>query len=303
MAHDVKITGNELSGGRAEGLDAEGSTDIEFSNNNVFSYADGITLFGLNRNIKFKNNTVSASVSAFRNASSTFYADYGLVEFDGNSFKSTAAATIAGTISAAGRVHITNNRFENVKLVASDTSIAELIFSGNKVYYDYAPSGPWLLRVGGLATGYTNQPKQSRGVIHRNLFEWRGAGIMGRRAIGLTSSPVAVAFDIQKNTFIGIGEQVSYEGSAAAMSVLVKNNTFDAAAQYPSVLHGSSTGLYVIWQDNSRSDGLDAYGTNTPPSSFFFDGSRIWSNTPANGAAPGWVRRSGAWGPMAVSNR
>lgn len=302
MAQRIRIVGNQLYGNAfAEGLDAEGSTDITFEANDVVNFADGLAAFGLNRNIRYKNNNVQATANAFRNANSTFYADYGLLEFDGNSFKSLAAsACIAWVTSAAGRMRLTDNDFENVVITLTDVAIADAVILDNELYYDYAPSGLWFVRLGGLASGYTVQPKLSQFVFKRNLIEWRGTGVSSKRAVGLTSSAVAHLVDIQENTFIGINEQISYEGSTGAMTVLAKRNTFDLNATYPSVLHGASTGMTVIWQDNDRSDGLDAYGTNTPSSSFFSAGSRIWSNTPANGAAPGWIYRSGVWGPMAA---
>lgn len=302
MAKDVRVIGNELKGNaNAEGLDAEGSTNVTFDSNDALNFADGLAAFGLNRNVKFWNNNVTASAYAFRNANGAFNADYGLLEFDGNTFASTTAACIGWVTGGAERVRLTNNRFENVALTLTDVAAAEIVLMENELYFDYAPAGLWLVRLGGLTNGYTKQPKKSIIKVKLNTVEWRGAGILNKRAFGLTSSDVAHTIDFQQNTCIGIDEQLSYEGSVGAMTVLSKRNTFDAAATYPSVLHGSSAGLTVIWQDNDRSDGLDAYGTNAPTApTFFSPGSRIWSNTPANGQPPGWVYRTGVWGPMAV---
>lgn len=301
MASDILVSNNKLTGTNfAEGLDAEGSTNITFDGNDAFGFADGITVFGLNRNIRFLNNNIDATANAFRNASSTFYADYGLLEFTGNTFKSATAACIPWVTSSVERMRVVNNRFENVEITLTDAAVAEVIFKGNELYYDYAPAALWGVRFGSLLNGYTKQPKKSQMIIKDNLVAWRGAGISSKRAFGLASSTIAHSYDIQGNNFVGFDEQLSYEGSAGAMNVLVKRNTFDTAATYPSVLHGSSAGMTVIWQDNDRSDGLDAYGTNTPASSFFSDASRIWTNTPSNGTTPGWIRRAGAWGPMAV---
>lgn len=301
MADNVLITGNKLYGNAfAEGLDAEGSTNITFNGNEAINFADGLTLFGINQNIRFRGNTITATANALRNASSTFAADYGLVELADNSFRAIGAACIGWVTGALGRLHMRGNRFDNVAITMTDAYAAEIVFNDNKLYYDYVPAALWMVRLGGLATGYTSQPKKSQILAKRNRIEWRGTGVAAKRAFGLSSSAVAHLVDLQQNEFIGIDEQISLEGSTGAMAAMIKRNIFDAAATYPLVLHGSSTGLTVIWQDNDRSDGMDAYGTNTPAAAFFSSGSRIWSNTPANGAAPGWIYRSGVWGPMAA---
>lgn len=303
MARDVRIVGNRVLGSNgAEGLDAEGSDNVSFVNNEAINFTDGVSLFGVNKDITFSRNKITASVNAFRNANNQFEADYGAVVFDGNTFSSTVEGCIGGLISAAGRVRFVNNVFENVELKLSDGAIAGLLFEANRLYYDYPPSGLWHARFGGLTQGYIDQPAMPQIVVKGNHLEWRGkGGLSPKRGFGLTSSRVSHEIIIEDNEFVRINEQLSYEGSKGPMTVLVRHNIFDAAGAYPSVLHGSPLGLTVTWQDNVNNDGQDAYGHASPRASFFSEGSRIWSNSDVTHRS-GWVFRSGGWRPMSASN-
>lgn len=311
MCQDVAVIGNTLSQTTpvAEGIGVESCYRVNFEANVVNGFNIGAYVRALYQDILFQNNliTVPAGSFLFYNESNDFYADIGDLTLLGNTMKAIGGyGHFIPYISNI--ITLQNNYIENSFPQIISSSVNAVIMENNTIVSYYAPVSPsntlYAIPLGGFTDGFTADIKP-KATVKNNIIEYVSGSPLTARGISIfpPGAVLTVNVEISGNTITNFAEAITLETGTGTAVSLIRNNVISTGTTYPQVKYGGTH--TVLWQDNYNSSGQDIYGSVSGFSSipYFSVGSRIWSNSPSSGNAPGWIctssGQSGTWTAMA----
>ena len=301
MAERLSVTGNNITGqGIAEGIDAEGSIDIEFINNIVYNFNIGMGLFFLNDNILYKGNVITCpngALGVYNNVSgySDDYTNYGTVSFVENKIKPLNHENdlIVLSLGGTGRINIIENNFVNCSIGFFESG--DVMVDGNEFLFYKEPLAAEALRTGTINSYFNKLSSSLVSVFSNNIIQWVGVGLYTKQGLLLSIDNIS-SYDIvvTGNSFLGGFNIVTYDNATLPYNVTVSRNICNKSnnRMFINTSETPSGNMQVTFTENVTPDGLDFYGSIISANhyqSYYGVGSRIKNNAPAPGEASEWV--------------